>query len=249
MKFFNCLGLAAGLALMTQTAYATVDAKEVASLLTYIDQSMFPRVATASIKVTSYKKNEILKEVVLDFTTKADMGLLGITSPATDKGKYVLKSGKNMWMYFGDVKRAIRLASKDAFLGTDANNYDLMQINLLEDYTVAAFSEATLNGEAVIKVDLIAKRGTEGYSKITSWISPESRRLLQNDCYSISGAQIKTIQYRDPTRLGEYRVPSAVYIVNYVDKDRTTLIQFSRVQPKADIRASIFTIGYLESLN
>lgn len=237
------------LAPLATPAQAAVDAKEVNSLMAQIEQTMFPRMATAAIKITSYKKEQVLKEVVMDFTVSADKGLLGITSPVADKGKYVLKSGKNMWMYFGDIKRSIRLASKDAFLGTDANNYDLLQIRLLEDYTVSNFSEATLNGEAVIKVELTAKEGTDGYSKITSWISPKNKRLLQNDCYSISGAQIKTIQYRAPANVGEFRVPGEVFITNFVDKDRTTLMQFSKVQPKTDIKASIFTLGYLESLN
>lgn len=249
MKFFTSLMIAAGLCLTAPVACAAIDSKEVASLIGYIDQSMFPRIATAMIQVTSYKKEQVLKEVVVDFTMKADKGLLGIMSPATDKGKYILKSGKNMWMYFGDIKRSIRLSAKDSFLGTDANNYDMMQINLLADYTVAGFSETTLNGEPVVKVELAAKGGTDGYSRITSWISPKSRRLIQNDCYSISGAQIKTIQYRSPVTVGEFHVPSEVHIVNFVDKNRTTLMRFSQVKAKTDIKASIFTIGHLESLN
>lgn len=249
MKLLRRLLLIAAPLLLTPLAHAALDGKDVNTLLAQIDQSMFPRMGTANIKIISYKKERVLKEVAMDFTMSGDKGLLGITSPVADKGKYVLKSGKNMWMYFGDIKRSIRLASKDAFLGTDANNYDLLQIRLLEDYTVSNFSEATLNGEAVIKVELAAKEGTDGYSKITSWISPKNKRLLQNDCYSISGAQIKTIQYRAPVSVGEFMVPAEVFITNFVDKDRTTLMQFSKVQPKNDIKASIFTIGYLESLN
>jgi outer membrane lipoprotein-sorting protein len=249
MRYLASLTIAAGLILPAPAALAAIDAKEVAALMAYIDQSMFPRLATATIKVTSYKQDKVLKEVAVDFTMKADNALLGIVAPATDKGKYILRSGKNMWMYFSDIKRSIRLSAKDSFLGTDANNYDMMQINLLADYTIAGFSETTLNGEPVVKVELAAKRGTDGYSRITSWISPASRRLLQNDCYSISGAQIKTIQYRNPVAVGDYRVPGEAHIVNFVDKDRSTTMRFTNVQPKTDIKSSVFTVGYLEALN
>jgi outer membrane lipoprotein-sorting protein len=248
MRLLTGLTIAAALIAPAPAALA-IEAKEVSALMAYIDQSMFPRIATATIQVTSYKQDKVLKEVAVDFTMKADNALLGIVAPATDKGKYILRAGKNMWMYFSDIKRSIRLSAKDSFLGTDANNYDMMQINLLADYTIAGFTETTLNGEPVVKVELAARRGTDGYNRITSWISPTSRRLLQNDCYSISGAQIKTIQYRNPVTVGEYRVPGEAHIVNFVDKDRSTTMRFMNVRPKNDIKASVFTIGYLEAMN
>lgn len=246
---FACMVLTLAAVLPATSASAAIDAREVDALMASIDKTGFPRMATATIKITSYKKEQVLKEINMDFTLSSDKALLGITAPVADKGKYVLRSGKNMWMYFSDIKRSIRLSSRDAFLGTDANNYDLLQIRLQEDYTISSFSEAMLNGEAVWKVELSGKEGTDGYHKIISWVSPKTKRLLQNDCFSISGAQIKTIQYRNPVAAGDFRIPSEVFITNFVDKNRTTLMQFSKMQPRTDIKASMFTLGYLEALN
>ncbi len=241
--------LAASMALFASSAGAGLDTKQVQQILKTIDDGMFPHVAASSMKMITYRNEAVHKELAMELMMSADNALIGITSPATDKGKYILKSGKNLWMYFSDVKRSIRLSARDAFMGTDASNYDILQLNLLGDYDVRDFSETTLDGRPVLKVELAARPGTEGYSRITSWIDPKDQRLIKNDCYSISGTLIKTLQYQDVNRISTFRVPKSVLIVNHLDKDRSTRIEFERVEPRASIRNSIFTLGYLEALN
>lgn len=249
MRFFTIISVVAGLALFAPSAGAALDAKQVQQLLKTIDEGMFPRVAASSMRMISYKSDVVQKEIAMELMMSSDKALIGITSPATDKGKYILKSGKNLWMYFSDIKRSIRLSARDAFMGTDATNYDVLQLNLLGDYDVKEYSEGSLDGRPVLKVELAARPGTEGYHRITSWIDPQERRLIKNDCYSISGTMIKTIQYEETTKVSEFRVPASVLIVNHLDKDRTTRIEFGRVEARASIRDSVFTLGYLESLN
>lgn len=250
MKFVNTLLLAALCAFgLSTAAQAATNEKEVASLMKAIDESMFPSTATASLTLTSYRNGSATKTIAMDMVLKADNGLLAFSAPATDKGKYLLKAGKNLWMYFSDVKRSIRLASRDSFMGTDATNYDMLQLNLVSDYEVTAFADATLDGQPVLKVELAAKKDTEGYARITSWVDPRQQRLLKNDCYALSGALLKTIHYADPVAVGRFRIPSTVRIVNHLDTARTTTMKLANVQPRDDVPAATFTLGYLESLN
>lgn len=249
MRLFTIL-FAASLALLApHAAAAALDAKQVQQMLKRIDEGMFPRVAGSSMKMVSYKNESVHKELAMELLMSDDKALIGITAPATDKGKYILKSGRNLWMYFSDIKRSIRLSARDAFMGTDATNYDVLQLNLLGDYDVKGHSEDTLDGRPVLKVELAGRPGTEGYHRIVSWIDPKERRLIKNDCYSISGTMIKTIHYEESTRVSDYRVPMSVLIVNHLDKNRTTRIEFERVEARASIRNAVFTLGYLESLN
>jgi hypothetical protein len=241
--------LAAITLLAAPSAGAAAELPEVKSLLQSIDESMFPAVGVASMKMTSFKRVAPQKELAMEFTVSADNALIKFTAPAIDKGKYILKSGKNLWMFFSDIKRSIRLSARDSFMGTDANNYDILQMNLLGDYDTTGHSAATLDGRSVLKVELSAKKGTEGYHKITSWIDPQERRLIQNDCYSNSGTLIKSIRYEATREMGRYRVPTSVLIVNHVIKDQTTRIDILRVEPRPEIRASLFTLGYLDSLD
>ena len=249
MKILKSIALAGALA-ASMPAFA-IEVKEVQSLIGSVEQTMFPNVAVSSYKLTHFKKDKVLKTFAFDMSMKDDKSLLVMNWPATSKHKFLLKSGTNLWMYFSDVRRSIRLSARDSFMGTDANNYDMMQMNLLRDYTVSSFSEATLDDQPVIKVELAAKPETEGYSKMISWISVKDKRLLRNDCYSISGALIKTVQYREAMAVGSYRIPSSVLITSHVNKDRSTLMEISKVQPKtnAELKDTMFTLGHLETLD
>lgn len=232
------------------TAYAAIDAKQVQDLVAHIEETIFPAYAVSTYRLSHFKKDQAIKVFTFDMSLKDDKSLLAMTWPATSKHKYLLKSGLNLWMYFSDVRRSIRLSARDSFMGTDANNYDMMQLNLLKDYTVGNFSETTLEGEAVVKVELAAKPNTEGYAKLVSWISLKDKRLIRNECYSISGSLIKTVAYKGVLEVGKYRIPNTVLISSMVNKDRTTLMEILKVTPKtaAELKDSMFTLGHLETV-
>lgn len=239
------------LALISSAAPTKIDLKEVQELVAHVEKTVFPATAISSYKLTHLRKEQVLKTFAFEMTMKGDNNLLAMNWPATAKYKYLLKVDTNLWMYFSDVRRSIRLSARDSFMGTDANNYDMMQLNLLKDYTVTGFTEDTLDGEPVIKIEMNGKPGTDGYAKIVSWMSPGSKRMLQNECYSISGELIKTVKYGNFFEVGEYRVPGTVRIISHVNKDRSTLMEISSVTLKKpnEIRDAIFTLGYLETVD
>jgi hypothetical protein len=223
--------------------------EQVEVLVEHIENTMFPKTAVSTYKLQSLKNEKVIKEFSFEMSLEENKSLLLMTWPAPAKPKVLLKSGKDLWMYFRDVKRSIRLSARDSFMGTDANNYDLMELNLLDDYNLASFEEVTLNGERIIKAEMLAKEDTDGYSRVISWISPTEKRMLKNECFSISGAKIKTIEYNDPLKIENYSVPGNVLISSAVRKDRATRLTISNVRPQDDIDDLIFTLGYLESLD
>jgi hypothetical protein len=230
---------------------AKLEEKDVQSLIAHVERTMFPANAVSNYKLTHRREEQVLKTFAFEMTMKGNNNLLAMNWPATAKHKYLLKADANLWMYFSDVRRSIRLSARDSFMGTDANNYDLMQLNLLKDYTISGFSEDTLDGEPVVKVELAGKSQTEGYAKLVSWVALKTKRMLRNDCYSISGQQIKTIYYTDYFANGEYVIPGKVRIVSHVNKDRSTVMEISSVYPKqpSEIRDAMFTLGYLETVD
>jgi len=223
--------------------------EQVEALVEHIENTMFPKTAVSTYKLQSLKNEKVIKEFSFEMSLEEDKSLLLMTWPAPAKPKVLLKSGKDLWMYFRDVKRSIRLSARDSFMGTDANNYDLMELNLLDDYSLASFEEAILDGETIIKAEMVAKEHTDGYSRVISWISPTEKRMLKNECFSISGAKIKTIEYNDPFKIDNYSVPGSVLISSAVRRDRATLLTITNVRPTDDIDDLIFTLGYLESLD
>src|SRR4029453_127653 len=51
------------------------------------------------------------------------------------RGEGMLLVGENMWVYMPNLKRAIRVASRDSFQGGDFNNADALRVNYVADYT------------------------------------------------------------------------------------------------------------------
>ncbi len=245
------LGMSCVAALTPALAVAKLSLADVQALVAHIEQTVYPDSSISSYRLTHFNKDAVLKSFSFEMTMKDNNSLLVMQWPATSKHKYLLKVGNNLWMYFSDVRRSIRLSAKDSFMGTDANNYDIMQISLLKDYTVGGFTETSLDGDPVVKVELIAKPATEGYAKIISWMSLRQQRMLQNECYSISGQLIKTIRYGEASDVGPYRIANSVRITSNVNKDRSTLMEVSKVQPKQadEIKNLIFTLGYLETMD
>ncbi len=251
MKIVKLLLVLVLFAVAPSHADTKVTHAEVQALVSHIERTMFPENSISSYKLTHMRDAKVLKTFAFEMTMKGPNNLLAMNWPATAKHKYLLRAGDNIWMYFSDVRRSIRLSSRDSFMGTDANNYDMMQLNIVKDYTVAGFSEAVRKGEPVIRVELSAKKNTEGYHRIVSWISIKEKRMLQNDCYSISGALVKSVHYGEPMVVGNYRIPKAVVISSHVNKGRSTLMEISNVRPKtsAEVKDSMFTLSHMETVD
>lgn len=244
---------------MAQTAAVTgaiaagntteVSKEDISALLKNLESSMLPAVASASMRMISFKNGKSVKTIDMNFKVKRDNVLIDIQAPAVDKGKYILKSEDNLWMYFSKIKRSIRIASRDSFMGTDASNYDLLELNLIDDYELKSAEETLLDNRKVYRLELYAKPNTEGYNQIVSWIDAAERRIIKNDCYAISGTMIKTINYESYEKVDSYLVPSRINISNHLENGRNSIIEISKVTEIKDLDESTFSLGYLESLN
>lgn len=219
------------------------------SLFKTMESNMFPDSAFAKMTLSSFKGDKKLKEIKMEFVSKQDNVLIEIKHPRVDRGKYILKSNDNLWMYFSKIKRSIRIASRDSFMGTDANNYDLLELDLVSDYELTSHTEELVDGVRLIRAELTAKPDTEGYASIISYLDPEKKIIVQNDCYALSGVLLKSIHYFDHNQIGDYLVPSRITFVSQLEAGRHSVVKLDGVKPQFDLADSLFSLGYLESLN
>ncbi|WGO96545.1 outer membrane lipoprotein-sorting protein [Saccharophagus degradans] len=227
----------------------TTENEAIAKLFKTMESNMFPSSAFAEMTLTSYKDDKKLKELKMEFVSKQDSVLIEIKAPAVDRGKYILKSSDNLWMYFSEIKRSIRIASRDSFMGTDANNYDLLELDLVGDYELTSHNIEIVEGIKLIRAELTAKPDTEGYASIVSYLDPEKKIIVKNDCYALSGVLLKSIHYFDHKQVGDYFVPSKITFVSQLEAGRHSVVSLNGVKPQHDLADSLFSLGYLESLN
>lgn len=223
--------------------------ERVAKLFKSLENNMFPPSAYVKMSIASYKSEVLSKELLVEFFLKNGNVLIEILAPQVEKGKYILKTEKDLWMYFTRIHRSIRLASRDSFMGTDANNYDLLKLNLVDDYIIENYEVVTLDGKQVVRTQLVAKPESEGYARITSYIDPVSKQIIKNDCFAISGTMIKTISYSKYKKIGDFNVPTLTRIENHIEKGRHSTMHFENIEIDDEIDEFMFSLGYLESLN
>lgn len=223
--------------------------EEIKALFKSLDKNSFPPSAIATMSLTSYKGDEEAKSLSMEFFAKNDSVLIEILAPRVDKGKYILKSSDDLWMYFSKINRSIRIAARDSFMGTDANNYDLLELNLVDDYDIVSHSEVTLDGKLALRLELEALPDTEGYARIVSYIDPVDKTIIKNECFAISNTMIKTISYHDHQVIGGYKVPMKTTILNHLEEGRHSVMLFDAVEIDEGIEDFMFSLGYLESLD
>jgi len=222
---------------------------DVNALFQAMEANMFPSSAFAKMTLTSFKDEKEMKELIMEFVSKEDNVLIEIKSPSVDRGKYILKANDDLWMYFSQIRRSIRIASRDSFMGTDANNYDLLELDLVDDYELTSHATEIVEGKTLIRAELTAKSDTEGYARIVSYLDPEKKIIVKNYCYAISGVLLKTISYFDHYSVGSYFVPGKITFVSKLEAGRHSVVKLENVEPQSDLDNSLFSLGYLESLN
>lgn len=222
--------------------------EDINALFHSLDKNSFPPSAIATMSITSFKGEKVAKSLSMEFFAKNNNVLIEILAPRVDKGKYILKSTDDLWMYFSKINRSIRIAARDSFMGTDANNYDLLELNLVDDYDIVSHTEEMLDGQPVIRAELRARPSTQGYARIVSYIDPVNKTIIRNDCYAISNTMIKTIAYSNHQMIGEYKVPMKTTIENHLEKGRHSVMTFDAVEAQEGIEDYMFSLGYLESL-
>ena len=227
---------------------ASAVSDDVKALFNSLEKNSFPASAIATMSLTSYKGEKAAKTLSMEFFAKDESVLIEILAPRVDKGKYILKSSDDLWMYFSKINRSIRIAARDSFMGTDANNYDLLELNLVDDYDIVSHSEEAIDGKPALRLELKARPDTEGYARIVSYIDPVNKTIIRNDCYAISNTMIKTIAYFDHQMIGDYKVPMKTTIENHLEKGRHSVMTFDAVEVEEGIEDYMFSLGYLESL-
>jgi len=109
--------------------------KELADkLLKSTDDSMYPKIFKSVMSMKTVRPGrKPLSYTYLIHSKGSDKALMEITAPARDKGKKILMTGDNLWMYVPAVSKPVRLSKKDSFMGSSFSNEDLMNSSMADD--------------------------------------------------------------------------------------------------------------------
>ncbi|MGF6726225.1 hypothetical protein P3T43_005613 [Paraburkholderia sp. GAS41] len=183
-------------------------------------------------------------------SSEAFDSLVQFVLPVRDAGKLILKNGNDLWVYDPNNKASIRISPQERLLG-QASNGDVVTVNLSHDY------KATLEAQEDIKdgekqtrhcyrLLLNAAGGDVTYDHLRIWIDSTNNELVKGLFYAQSGGLLKTVYYRKFADNLGVRIPTEAVIIDGVDPNSVTVMDFSNYQKK-EIPDTWFQRAFLQN--
>ena len=163
--------------------------------------------------------------------------------PAAAKGQEMLRNGENLWLWMPNLKRAVRVASRDSFMGGDFNNADVLRVNYEADYDPSVDKSDPAADILVLK----AKSQSAAYDSIKLWMSREKApQPIKAEFYAASGKLLRKAEFSDVKDFGGGLVrPARIKMTNEISSGRWSEMSWDAVTLKDDIPAQRFVLDDL----
>ena len=187
------------------------------------------------------KKREFILFVVKKGSDKVGMLFL---SPASEKGRSMLRLGDNMWLYIPNVGKPIRITSLQSAVGGVFNNADILRLDYAKEYNVQQTEES---GKEYV-LHLKAKTKTVAYDKLKMWVDKDKVLPTKIECLTEASMLIKTIYFKKTEDFGDKIVrPSVIETDSPLYKGYKSVIIFAKIK-KRTFENEVFTLTFMPSL-
>jgi outer membrane lipoprotein-sorting protein len=209
--------------------------------LSILDKALY--VEYADIRMEIYKNDKLVKYYGIEFYRKETKMRMEFVEPAVEKGRRMLNDESNMWMYMPRTSKVIKLPLKQAFMGSDASNRDLMRIEFGKDYDLVGRkqSEGTM-----LQLELKAKDLSVSYNKVVILFDPQKNIPLKQEMFSLSGKLIKTIEYIYKENHDNVLYMSEMIIKEELLNNSFTKMYYENCKRRQNRPAVFFTLGSLK---
>lgn len=212
--------IATGVSLFALDAKYTKEYAE--GLLKTVDKSLYPEVYKSTMTMTTIRAGRKPLSNTFEILSKGtDKSLMKITYPARDKGKKILMSGDNLWMYMPDISRPIRLTAKQSFMGSTFSNEDLAESGWEDNYSASITDQKG----TLILIDLKAKKKDVAYARITMWLDDTTKIPTEMTYYGLSGKAIKKMIMSKIAPLGGLTRPTVMKMEDLLEAGSYTEVE------------------------
>ena len=225
-----CLALAC-LLLAIGTAFA--DPPSADELVRRYDEVMSPKTFEAVMEMTAHRQDGTTRGYKLRVLKLGnDKFRAWFLEPASSVGQEMLRVDDNMWVYMPNLKRALRIASRESFQGGDFNNGDIMRVNYVADYTAKLLPESD---PALFGVELTAKSSEASYDRIRLWLDKDKSLPVRAEYYAASGKLLRSATFEAPKSFHGLLRPSRIVMRNELATKRFS--EMTMVDMRAGVEA------------
>ena len=204
--------------------------------------------ATMRVETTDPQEGDDAQQAKLFRRDTEDLFLVLIEKPQVELGQGYLNIADGLWFYDPESRQFTYTSLSESFEGSDANNEDLTNSSLAEDYEVASSSEGTLGSYDVWVLDLEATNDEVTYPFKKIWVSKDDRLLLKTEDYSLTERLLRTSYFPSYSRVGESYLATKAIFADELVEGKSTTVTLSDISTST-IPDSVFTKAYVERVN
>ncbi len=232
------------LALALALALAGAPSPEALALVRRYDAVMSPTFFEAQTVMVAHREDGTTRTYKMK-TQKSGKDKLRaqFLEPASAKGQEMLRNGENLWLWMPNLKRAVRVASRDSFMGGDFNNADVLRVNYEADYD-ASIDVSDPAGDILL---LKAKSQSAAYDAIKLWMTRDkSPQPIKAEFYAASGKVLRRAEFFDVKDFGKGLVrPARIKMTNEISSGRWSEMSWEAIAVKDDIPSQRFVLDDL----
>jgi outer membrane lipoprotein-sorting protein len=182
------------------------------------DEVMSPRTFDALMEMVAHRQDGSTRAYKMRVLKSGDdKTRVWFLEPASAKGQEMLKVGDNMWVYMPNLKRALRIASRDNFQGGDFNNGDILRVNYVADYNAKLVPSTD---DALHALELTAKSSEASYDRIKLWLRKDKKLPVKAEYYAVSGKLLRTASFEGIKVFRGLERPSLIVMRNELASKR-----------------------------
>ncbi len=225
------------------TGIASAEDLPPGELLKRYDATMSPRTFDALITMVAHRQDDTTRTYKFRALKLGDDKIrLWFFEPASAKGQEMLRVGDNMWVYMPNLKRALRLASRESFQGGDFNNGDALRVNYVTDYT-PVYGDA--GDPSLYLLELTAKSKDAAYDKIKLWMRKSDYQPVRAEYYASSGKLLRSMAFSQPKDFHGLTRPAHLEMKNELASKRWSEMNTLDMKLNLDVPAQMFVLDAL----
>ena len=207
------------------------------SVLTQVDSILSPPEFEAKITFVSHKSQGEVHTYSMRLLKKdSDKFRIWFLSPPDDVGQEVLRVSNDMWSYLPNLKRALKVSTKQDFQGGDFANSDVLRVALMRDYT-PVIKEST-DGKWLL--ELTAKNDEVTYARVLLTVRKKDGQPTQFEYFTNAGKLVRKMELEDLKTYGKLTRPTKWVMHNMLEPKRMSEMIYDTFNLRKDLDAAVF---------
>lgn len=200
---------------------------------------------TVSVVVTSFKPNRPETNASYEVMVKGrEKTIIKTTFPAAEHGRMLLMRDRDLWGFFPEVSKPLRLSLQERLVG-EVSNGDIARANFSGDYSAKLIRMDNIENKECYCLELDAKSEDVTYGKIMLWVQRDNFWPLKAEFYAISGHFLKTCTYENFRTLGNSVRPTRLVMEDAVIKGRKSIVEYDNMRI-GELPEKYFTKDYMK---